>query len=135
MCDNCQCSKDPTFLIYDVIITGAFYYCNGHQLIDSCPLSGIVFPNILRRDEILGHPTQTPSLLFQNKSENSLDSRVEMLSESQTIEELPAIPNENKCEQPLEPHKSFGTNPTISTQSTKEGEELFNIHLENFLCQ
>ena len=83
MCDNCQSLKNPTFLIHDVIITGAYYYCN------------------VRRNEILEYSTQTPSVLFQDKSENSQDSRVEMLSESQNVEEMP-IPNENMCEQPSE---------------------------------
>ena len=52
------------------------------------PLSGTVSPNILIRDEILDNPTQNPSVQFQNESENSLSSRVEMLSDSQNIEEL-----------------------------------------------
>ena len=52
--------------------------------IESCPLSGFVSPNILIRGEILEYPTQTPSVLFQNESENSLDSRVEMLSDFKT---------------------------------------------------
>ena len=102
--------------------------------IESCPLSGIVSPNILIRDEILEYPTQTPFVLFQNESENSLDSRVEMLSDSQNVEELQKIPNENMCEQPSEPHRSFDMNPTSSTPPMREGQELFNIDLEN-VCQ
>ena len=54
-----------------------------------------------------------------------------MLSESQTVEELSEIPNEIMCEKPPEPLRNVDKSPTI-IRTMMEGEELFNIHLENF---
>ena len=54
-----------------------------------------------------------------------------MLATSQTIEEQSKkeTPNENTCEKPSEPHRSFDMNPTTITQPMREGEELFNLDL------
>ena len=68
-------------------------------------------------------------------SENSLESNVEMLSDSQSIVELSTdIPNENTCEKPLEPHSSFDMNPT-TTHTMVEGEDLIRMDLENYPAQ
>ena len=47
--------------------------------IEMAPISGNVSPNILVRTEFLENPIKTSSVLFQNMSENSLESNVEMV--------------------------------------------------------
>ena len=42
------------------------------------------------------------------------------------------ISNENTCEKPSEPHSSFDIDPTTTTQTIEEVEDLFKMDLENF---
>ena len=54
-------------------------------------------------------------------SEDSLESNVEMLSDSSNIvEHSTDIAKENTCKKPSEPHSSFDINPTTTTQWWKE---------------
>ena len=86
--------------------------------IESAPLSGKVPPNILVRTEFLENLIKDSSVLFQNTSENSLESYVEMFSDSSNIVELSIdISNENTCEKPSEPQSSFDANPTTTKQT------------------
>ena len=55
--------------------------------IESVPTSGNVSPNMVRT-KFLENPIKTSFVLFQNMSENSLESNVEMFSDTSNIVEL-----------------------------------------------
>ena len=76
--------------------------------------------------------TQISSILFHEVSDSKLESNVEMPSNVQNIEEQSQSSNENTCEKPFKPHSSCDINPTTIIQTIEEGENLFNMNLENF---